>query len=109
MEDSNTIDTLKRVVYDKSGAARESFYITLADWMLTLRDRYGFAPKLLPLFLTGFHDDLTAIRDKCRQWMEEMGQMYERDYAEQLKDEMDFSPDLQGQGINQGFSYSIFK
>ena len=98
LEESSNLDLLRRMIHDKSGAVREALYSTIGTWMLELRDRYGFAPKLLPIFVAGYTDEITNVQLLCTRMMDEMGAMYEKDYADQLKDEMDYSPDFVMQG-----------
>lgn len=61
-------------------------------WLLKLRDRYSWWYKILPLLLTGLHDELKDIREKAAHSWDAAGQLYmeENQTDERLKDKMDF-------------------
>lgn len=61
-------------------------------WLVELPDRYGWWHKLLPLILTGLHDELADIRAKAADMWEAAGKLYleENENDEKLKDKMDF-------------------
>lgn len=72
------------------------FFIAVVEvagcWLLKLRDRYGWWHKILPLLLTGLHDELKDIREKAANFWDATGQLYieENQNDEKFKDKMDF-------------------
>lgn len=60
--------------------------------MTHLPDRYGWWHKLLPLILTGLHDELEEIRVKAASLWDAAGRLYmeENENDKKLKDKMDF-------------------
>lgn len=61
-------------------------------WLVDLRDRYSWWHKIIPLLLTGLHDEIAEIRIKANQLWDAAGVQYlnENDTDEKLKDKMDF-------------------
>jgi len=60
--------------------------------LIELPDRYGWWHRLLPLIMTGFHDELAEIRAKAAEMWDTAGKLYiqENENDEKLKDKMDF-------------------
>lgn len=40
---------------------RQAVMRVVGGWLLSLRDRYSFFHKLIPLLLSGFHDEIPEI------------------------------------------------
>lgn len=61
-------------------------------WLTHLPDRYGWWYKLLPLILTGLHDELEEVRVKAANLWDAAGKLYmeENENDKKLKDKMDF-------------------
>lgn len=61
-------------------------------WLTQLPDRYGWWHRLLPLILTGLHDELEEIRVKAANMWDAVGRLYmeENENDRKLKDKMDF-------------------
>lgn len=61
-------------------------------WLLKLKDRYSWWHKILPLLLTGLHDELEVIREKAAKFWDTVGRSYieENQNDEKLKDKLDF-------------------
>lgn len=61
-------------------------------WLVELPDRYGWWHRLLPLIMTGLHDELAEIRAKAADMWDAAGKLYmeENENDEKLKDKMDF-------------------
>lgn len=59
---------------------------------MELPDRYSWWHKILPLILTGLHDELAEIRAKAADMWDAAGILYleENENDEKLKDKMDF-------------------
>ncbi|XP_012266719.2 dynein axonemal assembly factor 5 [Athalia rosae] len=79
-------------LFDQSGAVRMAVVQIAGRWLLELRDRYSWWHKLIPLLLTGLHDEIEAIRNSAGKLWETVGEQYisENDNDEKLKDKLDF-------------------
>ncbi|XP_034950339.1 dynein assembly factor 5, axonemal [Chelonus insularis] len=79
-------------LFDQSGAVRAAVIEVAGYWLLNLRDRYSWWYKLLPLLLTGLHDEILEIRLKATELWETTGQYYlqENEEDEKVKNKMDF-------------------
>lgn len=65
---------------------------------MELRDRYSWWHKLIPLLLTGLHDEIEPVRNAAGKLWQSVGEQYisENDNDEKLKDKLDFlSQDLE--------------
>ncbi|XP_076235449.1 dynein axonemal assembly factor 5-like isoform X2 [Calliopsis andreniformis] len=79
-------------LFDQNGLVRAAVVEAAGCWLLKLRDRYGWWHKILPLVLTGLHDELKDIREKAANFWDAAGQLYieENQNDEKLKDKLDF-------------------
>lgn len=61
-------------------------------WLLELRDRYSWWHKLLPLVMTGLHDEIRETREMAAQLWDKTGLQYmeENESDEKFKDKIDF-------------------
>lgn len=61
-------------------------------WMLELRDRYSWMHKILPLIMTGLHDEILETRVKGAEFWDKAGKQYmqENESDDKFKDKMDF-------------------
>lgn len=61
-------------------------------WLIKLPHRYSWWHRLLPLILTGLHDELAEIRVKAADMWDAAGKLYmeENENDAKLKDKMDF-------------------
>ncbi|TPX57998.1 hypothetical protein SpCBS45565_g08096 [Spizellomyces sp. 'palustris'] len=86
----DVLDTLRQITLDKSQSVRESIYVTAAEWMLNLPDRWSVGYKILPLLLAGMTDELPKLAEVCRNYMDDIGKLYETDWEDRVKDELDY-------------------
>lgn len=65
---------------------------TAGQWLMELRDRYSWWHKLIPLLLTGLHDEIESIRNESGRLWVAVGEQYiaENDNDDKLKDKLDF-------------------
>jgi dynein assembly factor 5, axonemal len=82
---------LMEVAFDKSPAVREQLYVLARDWLTKLTDRYMFGYKVLPFLLAGMTDELPKLVQLSESFMDEAGELYEKEWESRIKDEMDFS------------------
>ncbi|XP_066582269.1 dynein axonemal assembly factor 5 [Prorops nasuta] len=82
-------------LFDQSGVVREAVIEVAGIWLVKLKDRYSWWYKLLPLLLTGLHDEIEKIRIKAAELWDQTGQQYlkENENDERLKDKIDFLTD----------------
>lgn len=92
------LDPLRQLTLDKSQSVRESLYVTAGEWMLKLPDRWSIAYKILPLLLAGMTDELPKLINLSRKYMEEIGKLYEADWEDRVKDELDYVQNGQTDG-----------
>ncbi len=90
MEDPPTLDILARLTRDGSAQVRKTLFSITSQALTTLRDRYGYAPKLLWILIAGLVDDVDGVREECEEWVDRVGARYEEDYAAEVKDELDY-------------------
>ncbi|XP_046740664.1 dynein axonemal assembly factor 5 [Diprion similis] len=79
-------------LFDQSGGVRMAVIEVAGKWLLHLRDRYSWWHKLIPLLLTGLHDELEVIRNTAKKLWEAVGEQYitENDNDEKLRDKLDY-------------------
>ena len=58
--------------------------------MTTHIDRYSYWSRLVPLFLSGLSDEQLGILGEARRQWTLIGQQYEAENREELKDEIDY-------------------
>ena len=61
-------------------------------WLINLRDKYSWWSKLIPLILTGFHDELKEIRERSEELWDTAGLKFleENEEDKKIKDQIDF-------------------
>ncbi|KAJ3177528.1 HEAT repeat-containing protein 2 [Irineochytrium annulatum] len=85
----DSLDALRLLTLDKSPLVRESLYTVAITWLTRLIDRYSLGYKILPLVYAGLTDELEKLRGLSATGMESLGVLYEKEWADRLKDEMD--------------------
>ncbi|KYN03559.1 PREDICTED: dynein assembly factor 5, axonemal [Cyphomyrmex costatus] len=83
---------LAQRLFDQSGIVRKAVIEVSGRWLIKLPDRYSWWHKLLPLVMTGLHDELAEIRVKTAEMWDAAGKLYieENENDEKLKDKMDY-------------------
>ncbi|XP_076657670.1 dynein axonemal assembly factor 5-like [Halictus rubicundus] len=83
---------LAEKLFDQNGLIRTAVIEVAGYWLLNLNDRYSWWHKILPLLLTGLHDDLQEIREKAESLWNAVGELYitENQNDGKLKDKIDF-------------------
>ncbi|XP_043510891.1 dynein axonemal assembly factor 5 [Frieseomelitta varia] len=79
-------------LFDQNGLVRKAVIEVAGFWLLNLKDRYNWWHKILPLLLTGLHDELEEIRQKATDLWDAVGKLYieENQNDEKLKNKLDF-------------------
>ncbi|XP_032665903.1 dynein assembly factor 5, axonemal isoform X2 [Odontomachus brunneus] len=84
--------SLAQRLFDQSGIVRKAVVQVSGHWLTELPDRYSWWYKILPLIMTGMHDELPEIRVKAAEMWDAAGKLYmeENMNDSKLKDKMDF-------------------
>ncbi|XP_044590648.1 dynein axonemal assembly factor 5 [Cotesia glomerata] len=79
-------------LFDQSGAVRIAVIEVAGYWFSNLRDRYSWWYKLIPLLVTGLHDEILEIRLKAQNLWDAAGSLFlkENESDEKIKNKMDF-------------------
>ncbi|XP_036146880.1 dynein assembly factor 5, axonemal [Monomorium pharaonis] len=83
---------LTQRLFDQNGNVRKAVIQVSGRWLSDLPNRCGWWHKLLPLIMTGLHDELAEIRVKAADMWDAAGKLYmkENENDEKLKNKMDF-------------------
>ena len=90
------VDGLWILVRDGVPSVRKALYSIILDWQLKLIDRYSLSFKFISLLIAGCSDELQDLRLSCRIGLTEVGKLYEIEWPDRVKDELDLVP-LSGQ------------
>ena len=90
------LESLHTLSFDKTGAVREALFIASGELLLRLPDRYSIGYKILPLLLSGVGDSMPQISQKSQEYMDKAGALYENEWEDRVKDEMDYTD---GRGV----------
>jgi dynein assembly factor 5 len=92
----DVLESLNALSFDKTGAVRETLFVASGEWLLRLPDRYSIGYKILPLLLSGIGDSMPQISQKSKEYMDKAGSLYEKEWEDRVKDEMDYTD---GRGV----------
>lgn len=86
---------LAEKLFDQSSAVRSAVVEVAGCWIIELRDRYSWWHKVLPLIMTGLHDEIPETRARAAELWEKAGiqYMHENESDDKLKNKMDFLTD----------------
>jgi dynein assembly factor 5, axonemal len=87
----DTIEPLRTLTRDKSPQVRNQVYILAKDWLTKLLDRHVYGFKILPLLYAGLTDEIVNLQSTCQEFMEIVGEMYEKENNQKIKDELDYT------------------
>jgi len=73
-------------VMDRSTAARTAFYKTIGDMLKRLPDKVDHEGRLFPYMISGLYDQGDDIKQTCFDIIEELGQQYEEEYEEKMRE-----------------------
>uniref|UniRef100_A0ACB8FLK2 Uncharacterized protein n=1 Tax=Sphaerodactylus townsendi TaxID=933632 RepID=A0ACB8FLK2_9SAUR len=77
-------------LWDDVLSVREAVIIVMGEWLLHLRDRYSFFPKLIPLLLSGLADEMHENRELALSYWKKVGLQWEKENEDDIKDKLDF-------------------
>ncbi|KAM4820819.1 dynein axonemal assembly factor 5 [Thomomys bottae] len=78
-------------LFDDVTQVRQAVTSVVGGWLLSLRDRYSFFHKLIPLLLSSFSDEMPEIRQSAASLWEKVGLQWQKENEEDLKDKLDFA------------------
>jgi hypothetical protein len=92
-EPSIKLNYFARFVTDRSVLVRETFYKTLANWLLKLPDKVDHEGRILPYMLSALNDENDTIKELAFDLIEEMGMDYEEREEEKVRDKKQYALD----------------
>ncbi|XP_044603469.2 dynein axonemal assembly factor 5 [Equus asinus] len=78
-------------LFDDVPQVRQAVTCVVGGWLLSLRDRYSFFHKLIPLLLSSFDDDVPEVARVAASLWEQVGLQWQKENEEDLKDKLDFA------------------
>lgn len=88
--DDSVLLSLTQKTVDANASVREMTLNVTTLWLLKLRERYGYAPKLLHIIICAILDENAQISALALLSLNRLGEMAEKDWEDRLKDEMDY-------------------
>ncbi|XP_043945620.1 dynein axonemal assembly factor 5 [Protopterus annectens] len=87
----DVLSHLAQRLFDDAVQVRQAVTDVVGNWLLELRDRYSYFHKLIPLLLSSFNDEMPAVRDSAVSYWKAVGEKWQKENEEDLKDKLDFS------------------
>ncbi|XP_006859949.1 PREDICTED: HEAT repeat-containing protein 2 [Chrysochloris asiatica] len=87
----DVLSHLAQRLFDDVAQVRQAVTTVVGSWLLELRDRYSFFHKLIPLLLSSLDDELPEIRQSAAGLWEQIGQQWQKENEDDLKDKLDFA------------------
>ncbi|KAF5842633.1 armadillo-type protein [Dunaliella salina] len=81
-----------KLATDSHPMVRLEFLRTISDWMLNLRERVDHEPRLLPYALSALNDSCPQVVEEALVLLDKLGEQYEREHANDLKDTVYYLP-----------------
>ncbi|XP_062945575.1 dynein axonemal assembly factor 5 [Cynocephalus volans] len=78
-------------LFDDVPQVRQAVTSVVGGWLLSLRDRYSFFHKLIPLLLSSLDDEIPEITQLATSLWEKVGLQWQKENEEDLKDKLDFA------------------
>ena len=94
-EYSTKFNYLANFVTDNSLWVRETFYKTIANWLLKLPDKKDHEGRLFPYILSGLNDKDADVQKLCFELIEEMGEQFEEEEEEKFRDKKQYDFDTE--------------
>uniref|UniRef100_S4RX24 Dynein axonemal assembly factor 5 n=1 Tax=Petromyzon marinus TaxID=7757 RepID=S4RX24_PETMA len=87
---NDALPHLAQRLFDDASTVRQAVTDVVGTWLLELPDRYSFFHKLIPLLLSSLSDEMPDVRNSATEYWKRVGQQWEHENEEDLKDKMDF-------------------
>eukprot|EP00276_Gloeochaete_wittrockiana_P002836 CAMPEP_0184673296 /NCGR_PEP_ID=MMETSP0308-20130426/86600_1 /TAXON_ID=38269 /ORGANISM="Gloeochaete witrockiana, Strain SAG 46.84" /LENGTH=322 /DNA_ID=CAMNT_0027120765 /DNA_START=29 /DNA_END=997 /DNA_ORIENTATION=+ len=88
------VNVLAVLVIDRNPSIRKEFFSTLFYWLSILDDKTEHEGRLLPYLLTGLTDECEEIQRQTFDWMETLGELYEKEHEDDLKEVKEYLGDM---------------
>ena len=85
------LTTLGQLLFDNGVVVRKALCEVVGEWLYCLVDRYSYHHKLLPLLISFFSDEVLEVSELAKMYMQKIGDQYERENEEDLKDQIDYA------------------
>ena len=89
-EATTRVNYLAMFVVDHSTVVREHFYKTVAHWLTKLPDKRDHEGRIFPYMLSALNDEHEPIQQMAFELIEEMGELYEEEEEEKLREYKQF-------------------
>jgi len=89
-EGETKVNFFGKLATDASQPVREAFLDAVGSWVTSLAERKDHEERLLPYLLSGLNDDAPGVAERAARWLDQLGELYERDKAEELKDKLTY-------------------
>ncbi|XP_015974623.2 dynein assembly factor 5, axonemal [Rousettus aegyptiacus] len=87
----NVLPHFAQRLFDDVPQVRRAVTCVVGGWLLDLRDRYSFFPKLIPLLLSSLSDEMPEIVCTAAGLWERAGLQWQQENEDDLKDKLDFA------------------
>ncbi|KNE59252.1 hypothetical protein AMAG_03563 [Allomyces macrogynus ATCC 38327] len=84
--------SVRKLALDSSPAVRQQLYTVALNWQTQLVDRYSYAACMLSVLIGGLSDEVLELRAKCQAAIANVSRVYETEWAERVKDKLDYEP-----------------
>ena len=84
-----------RFVDDRSTVVRETFFKTMANWLLKLPDKVDHEGRIIPYMISALNDQNDGIQDLAFELLEEMGMDYEEREEQKVRDKKQYALDAE--------------
>jgi hypothetical protein len=75
---------------------------------MRLMDRYSLGYKVLPTLYSGLTDEIPSIRNTVKGYFEELGVLYEKEWEDRLKTEIDYTLGVGNINLMEGTNFTVF-
>jgi hypothetical protein len=99
-ESKTRVNYFACLVKDRNSTVRIAFYNMMADWMLTLPERFDYETLMFPYFLAGLADVLPQVQQLVLDTIDRIGELYEQDNEEKLKDQLQYGAAADAKVLN---------
>ncbi|KAJ1553513.1 HEAT repeat-containing protein 2, partial [Cladochytrium tenue] len=101
-QDTGVLACLTAMTLDAAPSVREQLYATAAAWLLRIPDRYPLGYKVLPVLFAGLSDEVGRLASGCTAFLEEAGKLYEVEWEDRVKDELDYTTGIDLRSLEVG-------
>ncbi|KAJ3024801.1 UNVERIFIED_CONTAM: HEAT repeat-containing protein 2 [Siphonaria sp. JEL0065] len=96
-------DHFRLLTMDKTPSVRDALFQMAVVLLAKMPDRYSIGYKVLPTLWAGLVDEVDGIRKSCWVGLEELGKLYEFEWEDRVKGEVDVDTGIGGVLLVGGF------